>query len=242
MDSSYWLLDSLFLMIGLGLGLNMQTMLIAVQNAVPARDMGVATSSATFFRQLGGTLGVAVFISLLFNSLPRQDDRSRSRPRPPTRHSSRRWAAAGATTPQQAQELLAGYGAQMQTNSSFLQQIDPALALPFQQGFVDSTHLVYIVAGIIMFIAFLLVLDAQGGPVADHVGLAGTAAGGRGADGRGRRDAAGAGRRRPGSGRGRTGAAAEETPVGPPSPVTHGRHGLDEANSDPTEGPGKHAG
>ena len=48
----------------------MQTMLIAVQNTVPAKDMGVATSSATFFRQLGGTLGVAVFLSLLFNSLP----------------------------------------------------------------------------------------------------------------------------------------------------------------------------
>ena len=57
-------------MIGVGLGLCMQTMLIAVQNTVPARDMGVATSSATFFRQLGGTLGVAVFLSLLFNSLP----------------------------------------------------------------------------------------------------------------------------------------------------------------------------
>ena len=50
----------------------MQTMLIAVQNTVPAKDMGVATSSATFFRQLGGTLGVAVFLSLLFNSLPDQ--------------------------------------------------------------------------------------------------------------------------------------------------------------------------
>ncbi len=48
----------------------MQTLLIAVQNTVPAKDMGVATSSATFFRQMGGTLGVAVFLSLLFNSLP----------------------------------------------------------------------------------------------------------------------------------------------------------------------------
>ena len=42
--------------------------LLAVQNTVPATDMGVATSSATFFRQIGGTLGVAVFLSLLFSS------------------------------------------------------------------------------------------------------------------------------------------------------------------------------
>ena len=159
MDTSYWQLDILFLLIGLGLGLNMQTLLIAVQNAVPARDMGVATSSATFFRQVGGTLGVAVFISLLFNSLPDKMTVLRSRPRPPTPAFQQALAQAGATTPQQAQQLLSrGYGAQMQTNSSFLQQIDPRCALPFQQGFVDSTHLVYIVAGIIMFIAFLLVL------------------------------------------------------------------------------------
>ena len=57
-DTGYALLDLYFIMIGLGLGLCMQTLLIAVQNAVPARDMGVATSSATFFRQMGGTLGV----------------------------------------------------------------------------------------------------------------------------------------------------------------------------------------
>ena len=56
-------------MIGLGLGLCMQTMMLAVQNTVPAKDMGVATSSATFFRQLGGTLGVAVFLSLLFSTV-----------------------------------------------------------------------------------------------------------------------------------------------------------------------------
>jgi hypothetical protein len=41
----------------------MQPLTLAVQNAVPPQDMGVATSSATFFRQMGGTLGTAVFLS-----------------------------------------------------------------------------------------------------------------------------------------------------------------------------------
>jgi EmrB/QacA subfamily drug resistance transporter len=58
------------LMAGLGLGQLMQTLTLASQNAVGARDIGVATSSATFFRQIGGTLGVAVIFSVLFSVLP----------------------------------------------------------------------------------------------------------------------------------------------------------------------------
>ncbi len=57
------------LFVGLGIGQCMQPLTIIVQNAVPPREIGVATSSATFFRQLGGTLGVAVFLSLLFSTL-----------------------------------------------------------------------------------------------------------------------------------------------------------------------------
>ena len=52
---------------GFGLGNLLQPTVLAVQNAVSPRDIGVATSSATFFRQMGGTLGTAVFLSVLFN-------------------------------------------------------------------------------------------------------------------------------------------------------------------------------
>jgi hypothetical protein len=45
----------------------MQTLTIASQNAVGPRDIGVATSSSTFFRQVGGTLGVAVIFSVVFS-------------------------------------------------------------------------------------------------------------------------------------------------------------------------------
>jgi hypothetical protein len=54
------------IVLGAGLGFTMQTLILAVQNAVGARDMGVATSSATFFRSMGGSLGVALF-GALFN-------------------------------------------------------------------------------------------------------------------------------------------------------------------------------
>jgi len=46
--------------LGLGLGLVMPNLTTAIQNAVPAQDLGVATSAASFFRSLGGALGVAV--------------------------------------------------------------------------------------------------------------------------------------------------------------------------------------
>jgi EmrB/QacA subfamily drug resistance transporter len=170
-DTPYWLLDIYFLMIGAGLGLCMQTMLIAVQNTVPAKDMGVATSSATFFRQLGGTLGVAVFLSLLFNSLP---DKIQSALQTagvtPEFQQAVAAAAADPNSPSHAtaQGLVAAsqgntgaaasIGDALNTDSSFLSKLEPIIARPFQVGYVDSTHLVYIIGGIIMALAFVLVL------------------------------------------------------------------------------------
>ena len=46
--------------LGLGLGLVMQVLVVAVQNAVDYEDLGVATSGATLFRSIGGSLGTAM--------------------------------------------------------------------------------------------------------------------------------------------------------------------------------------
>ncbi|GGP85096.1 MDR family MFS transporter [Streptomyces griseomycini] len=50
-----------FFVLGSGLGLVMQVLVLIVQNAVPYEDLGVATSGATFFRSIGASFGVAVF-------------------------------------------------------------------------------------------------------------------------------------------------------------------------------------
>ncbi|MGH7643215.1 MAG: DHA2 family efflux MFS transporter permease subunit [Candidatus Dormibacteria bacterium] len=61
---------SLFMVIlGLGLGGVMQVLVIAVQNAVPHSDLGVATSGATFFRSIGGSFGTAIFGAIFANVL-----------------------------------------------------------------------------------------------------------------------------------------------------------------------------
>jgi EmrB/QacA subfamily drug resistance transporter len=57
---------------GVGMGLVMVPLLIAVQNAVPKRDLGAATSATTFFRSIGGAVGVAVMGAVLSYTLAGQ--------------------------------------------------------------------------------------------------------------------------------------------------------------------------
>jgi len=60
------------LILGTGLGLVMQVLITAVQNAVQHEDLGAATAGANFFRSIGGSFGTAVFGALYVNSLPHQ--------------------------------------------------------------------------------------------------------------------------------------------------------------------------
>ena len=55
--------------VGLGIGLVMQVLVLATQNAVEAKDLGVATSASSFFRSMGGAFGVAIFGSIFNNRL-----------------------------------------------------------------------------------------------------------------------------------------------------------------------------
>ena len=57
------------LILGLGLGMVMQVLVLAVQNAVAYEDLGVATSSAILFRSVGGSVGVSLFGALFASAL-----------------------------------------------------------------------------------------------------------------------------------------------------------------------------
>jgi EmrB/QacA subfamily drug resistance transporter len=67
--TSYWTTAVFMAMIGAGLGLTMQVLVLSVQNSVDYRDLGVATSTVTFFRSIGGSIGVAVFGEIFANRL-----------------------------------------------------------------------------------------------------------------------------------------------------------------------------
>lgn len=60
---------SYFFLMGTGIGMVMQVLVLAVQNAVEQRDLGIATASSQFFRQMGGTMGTAVFGAILTSRL-----------------------------------------------------------------------------------------------------------------------------------------------------------------------------
>jgi EmrB/QacA subfamily drug resistance transporter len=60
-DTPYWQIAVAMLVLGTGLGNVMQVLVLAVQNSVPPREIGSATSASTFFRSIGGSFGTAVF-------------------------------------------------------------------------------------------------------------------------------------------------------------------------------------
>ena len=62
-----WVMAGYMFVFGAGLGLVMQVLVLAVQNAVPYEELGVATSGATFFRMIGGSFGTAVFGAVYAN-------------------------------------------------------------------------------------------------------------------------------------------------------------------------------
>jgi EmrB/QacA subfamily drug resistance transporter len=72
--TSSWVLWSWMLLMGLGIGPSMAGFTVIVQGAVPASRLGVATSNLTFFRQIGGSVGLAIagtlFNSTFANTLP----------------------------------------------------------------------------------------------------------------------------------------------------------------------------
>ena len=72
LDMSVWQTSADALVLGLGMGMIMQVLILAVQNSVDYEHLGVATSGATLFRSIGGALGVALFGAIFAHSLQAQ--------------------------------------------------------------------------------------------------------------------------------------------------------------------------
>jgi len=163
-DKPVWFMMIGMLLVGLGLGQLMQTLTIASQNSVGPRDIGVATSSSTFFRQIGGTLGTAVIFSVLFTRIPTTiADAFAS----PTTLSGLRAALADPTVVadpgnagilQLLRDAQGGgaVGGALDGDTSFLTTADPRLAAPFLEGFANATVAGFWVSLSVVAIAFVL--------------------------------------------------------------------------------------
>jgi EmrB/QacA subfamily drug resistance transporter len=119
--------------LGLGLGLVMQVLVLAVQNAVDYRDLGVATSGATLFRSIGGSVGTAVLGSIFSNRL--SSELASSLPA----------SAHGA--------LGGGIG---QANPAALDRLPGPIHAAYITAFTDALGTVFVVAAVVAGAAFLL--------------------------------------------------------------------------------------
>lgn len=142
-DTPLWSTMMIMFLAGAGLGLCMQTLILAVQNVVPAKDMGVATSTATFSRSIGGTVGTAVFLSILFT-----------------------------VTIDRVAALGGGRGGAIDLNdTSFLDRMSPEQKRPILDAFSHGVDTVFTVGGFVILIGFALIWFLKEVPLSMKSGI-----------------------------------------------------------------------
>jgi MFS family permease len=150
-DTPFWQLSIFAIMVGAGLGLSMQTIVIALQNSVEFKDMGVATSSNTFFRSLGSVFGTALFGAILNNRLGHymMTNGQELAAQNPT--------AAAALTPSKLEEI--------KSNTAAIWQLPPAAKDSILDAWVSSFHIVFLAAAPVVAIGFIVALFLRETPL-----------------------------------------------------------------------------
>jgi EmrB/QacA subfamily drug resistance transporter len=117
------------LVLGLGLGMVMQVLVLAVQNSVSYEQLGVATSGATLFRSIGGSLGTAVLGAIFTGRLTAE-----------------------------LQDRLPGHGgaAASGVNPAEIGKLPKPIHDAYISSFTDALHVVFLVAAIVVLVAFAL--------------------------------------------------------------------------------------
>jgi EmrB/QacA subfamily drug resistance transporter len=128
-DTSAFSRSLYMFVVGLGLGLVMQVLVLAIQNDVDYHDLGVATAGATFFRSIGGSIGVAICGAIFSNRLAHE---LASIPGLPSS------AAAGSVT------------------HASVDQLPAALKATFLGAYADALTTVFLVCTPIAALAFVL--------------------------------------------------------------------------------------
>ncbi len=130
-STSYLQSSAYMVVLGIGLGLTMQILVLSVQNSVPVRDLGVATSAVNFFRSMGGSIGVAVFGAIL---------------------SSRLAVEMATRLPVDAPAELLGSS----VTPEAVRQLEPALRATFIDGFSAAITDVFLYAAPVLLVGFVL--------------------------------------------------------------------------------------
>jgi EmrB/QacA subfamily drug resistance transporter len=131
--TNYWLISLYMLVLGAGIGLSLQVLVVAVQNAVDYTDLGAATGGATFFRSIGGSFGTAIFGAVFANVL-----------------------AGNLVTALHGLHLPHGLTASSGASPAVLDRLPAAIHLGYITGYATSLQTVFLVGVPFAALAFVL--------------------------------------------------------------------------------------
>ncbi|HET7481776.1 MAG TPA: MDR family MFS transporter [Actinomycetota bacterium] len=149
--TSRWQSSAYMVVLGLGIGMIIQVMVLAVQNSVPHRDLGTATATETFTRSMGGSFGVAVFGAILTNRLTYN---------------------LGHLLPQGARNLDIG---QITGSPAAIRALPPAVSSAVIEALARSIHVVFLAAVPLALLAFVVTWLLPEKPLRKtaHIGIEG---------------------------------------------------------------------
>ncbi len=151
-DSSQLQLSVAMVVLGVGLGASMQQYTLVVQNAVAKRDLGIATASTQFFRNVGATVGIAVFGSLMTGGLSRAImDRLPS------------------GVAEEMGDSVTEIGVGDVLDPAGTAGLPPAVADAIREGLADRLHVVFLAILPILVVAFFATLAIRSIPLRDTV-------------------------------------------------------------------------
>jgi EmrB/QacA subfamily drug resistance transporter len=130
-DTPPWVASAYMVVVGVGLGLVMQVLVLAVQNDARPQEIGVATASATFFRSMGGAFGVALFGTIFASRLA---DQLAGLPRRVTAH----------------------LGSGVRLNPTQIDQLPATIHDEVLQAFAHSLHGVFLFGMVLALVPFVL--------------------------------------------------------------------------------------
>ncbi|GAA3563182.1 MDR family MFS transporter [Amycolatopsis ultiminotia] len=142
--TGFWEASGYMAVLGLGIGLSMQVLVIAVQNTADYRDLGVATSGATFLRSIGSSFGAAIFGTIYANQLAPN--------------------LAGAVA---GHPLPAGVDPHVIQVPGALHQLPEQVSAPVIEAYSASLHVVFLYAAPVGLLAFVLALFLKEVPLRD---------------------------------------------------------------------------
>ena len=153
--TAFWKLGIFEFLLGAGLGMSLQNVVIALQNSLDIKDMGVGTSLNTFWRSIGGTLGVAIFGSIYASKLTTYLTTG------VTSTVTSNPASMAGLTPQTLESSMI----QLKNNPAVISKFSAPLQHTVLHSYVEAFHIVFISAAPVTLIGFFVALALKAKPL-----------------------------------------------------------------------------